>query len=67
MPKVKMKVGMSGARGYWAAGKEVDVSDGEADRMVAAGQAEPVAAKKATKKKADARETADRKPDETRG
>lgn len=67
MPKVRMKTGMSGARGYWPKGKEVDdVSPGEAERMIAAGQAEHVKATKKAAKKANPRETADRKPDETR-
>lgn len=52
MPRVKLIVSRSGAKGAFAPGDEIEVGDAEAKRMIEAGQAVPVRAAKATKETA---------------
>lgn len=58
--KVKLLIGRAGIGFVQNAGDEVDVDADEAKRMIAAGQAEPIA------KTAAKRSKATKKPDETR-
>jgi len=44
--KIKLLVSRAGAMGTQDRGQEIDVSDAEAIRMIEAGQAEPVRARK---------------------
>lgn len=49
--KVKLLTGMCDDHGSYAPGEVVDLEPGHAERMIASGQAEPVAAKKKPAKK----------------
>lgn len=60
--QVKMTTSMAGPHGVWDPGDTVDFPEREASRLIDAGYAEPVAAKKATRRK---KETADLAAPET--
>lgn len=59
--KIKLLTSMSGDDGSYTPGDVVDLEPGHAERMIASGQAEPVAAKKKSP-----RTTRTVKPEETR-